>query len=235
MFVTATGTGIGKTYVAAHLIRYLRRLGRPVRAFKPVVTGCTTQTLAASDSALLLAALDEPLSAERLDAISPWRYRAALGPIAAAALEGRSIDFNAIAAFIGDAFRAAPAEWTVVEGLGGIMVPFDEEHTLLDLLMQASVPAVVVCGTYLGALSHALTALDVLRARSITIATVVLNESGAGSVSLDDTAAALAPFVQRAESRLISLRRDPSPDELDAMCEAVLLGLSAQPRCGHGR
>jgi dethiobiotin synthetase len=228
MFVTGTGTGIGKTYVAAQLIRHLRRLGATVRAFKPVVTGYSAETVAQTDCAALLDALAEPHSAERIDVISPWRFRAALGPIGAAALEGRGIDFEAIAAFTGAVFRASPAQYTIVEGLGGVMVPFDEEHTLLDLLSAAAVPAIVVTGTYLGALSHSLTALEVLFARGIPIATVIVNETDAASVSLDQTAFALAPFATRVGSRLVCLRRNPTPCELASLCEAVLLDLRAE-------
>src|ERR1035438_4429699 len=107
MFVTGTGTGIGKTYVAAQLIRHLRRLGETVRAFKPVVTGYSVETMAQTDCAALLDALAEPHSGERVDAISPWRFRAALGPIGAAALEGRRIDFEAIAAFTSAVLRTS--------------------------------------------------------------------------------------------------------------------------------
>jgi dethiobiotin synthetase len=222
LFVTATGTGIGKTYVAARLVEHLRRRGNEVRAFKPVVTGYAEHTIDESDSAVLLAALGEPASPDRIGIVSPWRYRAPLGPIAAAAAEGRRIDFGAIASFVVEVFRASGTAFTVVEGLGGVMVPFDEEHTLLDLLTRAAVPAIVVTGTYLGSLSHTLSALEVLRARSVQVAGVVVNESFASAITVDATAAALAPFVKRSGSRVVGLRHDPTPGELAAMCEAVL-------------
>jgi dethiobiotin synthetase len=226
IYVTGTGTGIGKTYVAAHLIRQLRGRRHTVRAYKPVVTGYTEQTMGSSDSALLLQALAEPISTKTIDAVSPWRYRAALGPIGAAALEGRRIDFTAIAAFTAHVLRqAVAAEFTIVEGLGGVMVPFDEQHTLLDLIALAAVPAVVVTGSYLGSLSHSLTALEVLCARGIRLAAVVVNESCASTVSLEQTVFALTPFVQRMGSPLVRLPRDPAKGDLDAMCETILAGL----------
>jgi dethiobiotin synthetase len=225
VFITATGTDAGKTYVAAHVIRYLRRHGHTVRALKPVITGYTTGTAASSDCATLLDALGRPVCRETLDGISPWRYRAALAPVTAAALENRNIDFEAIAAFTVGALRSSPAAFTVIEGLGGVMVPFDGEHTVLDLLSRCAVPAVVVTGTYLGALSHTLTALDVLAARGVAIASVIVNASAAATVTLEQTAAALAPFVSKFGTRLVRLRRDPTAAEIETMCAAILHGL----------
>jgi dethiobiotin synthetase len=228
VFVTGSGTDVGKTYVAAGFIRHLRRLGRTVRAFKPVITGYRIEMLAQSDCAALLAALGEPLSPQNVEAISPWRYRAALGPSSAAALEGKRVDFEAIAAFTIKALRAAPADFTIVEGLGGVMVPFDDEHTVLDLIALAAVPAIVVGGTYLGALSHTLSALEVVVARGIPIPAIVVNESSTSTVTLEQTASALTPFAKRLGSRLIPLRRNPNPDELETVCEAVLAGLNPE-------
>lgn len=227
LFVTAAGTGIGKTYVAARLVEYLRRRGDDVRAFKPVVTGYAAHTMAESDCAVLLAALGEPVSPERIEAVSPWRYRAPLGPIAAAAAEGRRIDFGAIARFVGDAVHASGTGFTIVEGLGGVMVPFDEEHTLLDLVTLSALPAIVVTGTYLGSLSHTLSALEVLTARGVPVAGVVVNESFASAITVDDTASTLAPFARRIGSGVFGLRHDPTPAQLASMCEAVLGALDS--------
>jgi dethiobiotin synthetase len=230
VFITGTGTDVGKTYVAVQLIRHLRRQRQTVHAFKPVVTGYTPDTMAASDCAALLAALDEPITDEAVNAISPWRYRAALGPGTAAMLEGRNVHFSAIAAFTLEVLQASVADFTIVEGLGGVMVPFDDEHTLLDLLAVAAVPAVVVAGTYLGSLSHTLTALDALAARGISIASLVVNESSGSAVTLEQTACALKPFVRKLGSTLVKLRREPAPSDIATMCEAVI-GAAAQ--CRH--
>jgi dethiobiotin synthetase len=222
VFITATGTDAGKTYVAAHVIRYLRRRGRAVSAIKPVITGYTAETASSSDCATLLDALGQPVSQAALDAVSPWRYRAPLAPVSAAALENKSVDFEALAAFTVGAVRNSPAAFTVVEGLGGVMVPFDAEHTVLDLLSVCALPAVVVTGTYLGALSHTLTALEVLAARGVTVDCVVVNASDGSTVTPEQTAEALMPFVTKRGARLVRLRRDPTASEIEAMCAAIL-------------
>src|SRR5580704_6177542 len=99
IFITATGTDIGKTFVAASLIGHFRQMGRLVDAIKPVVSGFDPAAAAASDSGILLDALGLPVTAAEIDRISPWRFRAALSPDLAAARAGRSIDVDAVVAF----------------------------------------------------------------------------------------------------------------------------------------
>jgi dethiobiotin synthetase len=221
LFVTGTGTDVGKTYVAVALIRHLRQRGCTVRALKPLVTGITSEMTSVSDCAQLLRALDEQVTAATLEAVSPWRYRAPLGPATAAALEGKYVDFNAVAAFTVQALRTPSAQYTLVEGLGGVMVPLDDERTLIDLMCLAAVPVIVVAGTYLGSLSHTLSAVDALSVRGIPIAAVIVNESSESTVKLDQTVSALRPFVERLGIRLSPLPRNPTRQEITTMCEAV--------------
>src|SRR5579864_6359772 len=93
IFISATGTGVGKTLVTAGLIRHCRARGEAVDALKPVVSGFDPAMLAASDPGVLLAALGRPLTLDEACRISPWRFAAPLSPDMAAAREGRAIDF----------------------------------------------------------------------------------------------------------------------------------------------
>lgn len=226
VFVTGTGTDIGKTYIAVGLIRSLRSRGRTVRAFKPVVTGFSAASARTSDCAALIEALGERVSDQAIQTVSPWRYAAPLAPGTAAALEGRRLDFPAIAAFAAGLGTAVPGAFTVVEGLGGVMVPLDGEHTLIDLISAAGLPALLVAGTYLGALSHALTAVEALVSRRISLAAVVVNESGGSSVSLDQTARALEPFVTKHGSRLVCVRRNADAAAFEVIAAASLSAFS---------
>ena len=193
-FVTGSGTEIGKTFVTAALIHSLRRLGRPVAALKPVSSGFDPAHPEDSDPGALLAALGEPMSTQTLDRIAPWRFRAPLSPDMAASRENRSIDFAKLVEHSRSAVAAAP-DTLLIEGIGGVMVPLDERHTVLDWVAALRLPAIVVSGSYLGAISHALTALDALRSRSLAIAALVVNETPQSSVVPADTAATIARFA----------------------------------------
>jgi len=193
IFVSATGTDVGKTFVTAGLVRHLLKDGSAVDAIKPVVSGFDPTAIEASDPGALLAALGRPLTIEEAERISPWRFAAPLSPDMAARREGRAIDFGAVTDFC-RAAMAARRGHLFVEGIGGIMVPLDASHTVLDLITQLRLPLLLVAGTYVGTISHTLTALQVLTRRNLDVAAVIVSESQGSAASLDDTVATIARF-----------------------------------------
>ena len=206
-FVTSTGTDIGKTFVTAGLIRYLRESNQPVAAFKPIVSGYDSSVAETSDPAVLLSALGRPVSADEVERMAPWRFRAPLSPDLAAAREGRRVDFDKLIAFSRAAIKAATGP-LFIEGVGGIMVPLDGQRTVLDWMTALNIPLLLVVGGYLGTISHTLTALDVLAQRKLTIAAIVVSESERDPVALDDTVASIERFSNGVE--VVGLPRLPA-------------------------
>jgi len=197
VFVTSTGTGIGKTFVTAGLIRHLRQAGRTVGAIKPIVSGFDPAIAENSDPGILLKALGRPVTPEEIARISPWRFQAALSPDFAARREGRSIDFAALIDF---SQRAMAANETLcIEGVGGVMVPLDTRHTVLDWMTALRLPPILVVGSYLGTLSHTLTALHVLAQRNLSTAAIVVSETPGSPAPLDETVATIARFADLIE------------------------------------
>ena len=206
-FVTSTGTDIGKTFVTAALIRYMRESNQPVTALKPIVSGYDSSVVETSDPAVLLAALGRQTSAEEVERIAPWRFRAPLAPDLAAAREGRSIDFDKVVEFSRAAVKGAKGP-LFIEGVGGIMVPLNGRRTVLDWMTALDIPLLLVVGGYLGTISHTLTALDVLAQRKLTIAAIVVSESDRDAVALDDTVASIERFSNGVE--VVGLPRLPA-------------------------
>jgi dethiobiotin synthetase len=195
IFVTGTGTDVGKTFLSAALIRHWRAAGHAVAAYKPVASGFDPATEQASDPGVLLGALGRPIT--DIETISPWRFAAPLSPDMAAAREGRTLDFEAIVEF---SHRAATsAERVLIEGVGGIMVPLDERHTVLDWMSTLRLPVLLVAGSYLGTISHTLTALRVLAQRNLTVVAVAVSESAVPGAPLDETVATIARFADLIE------------------------------------
>src|SRR5262249_56901470 len=91
VFITATGTDIGKTFLTAGLIRHIRGAGCAVAAIKPIVSGFDPGAWEESDPAVLLAALGRPVALEEVERISPWRFKVPLSPHMAGRREGRAI------------------------------------------------------------------------------------------------------------------------------------------------
>jgi dethiobiotin synthetase len=195
IFITATGTDVGKTFVAVSLIRHFRQMGRLVDALKPVVSGFDPAQAAASDPGLLLHALGLPVTAQEIDRISPWRFRAALSPDLAALLEGRSIDVDTVVTFCQSAIEQRE-DILLIEGVGGVMVPLDDQRTILDVMMALQLPLILVAGSYLGTISHTLTALDALYQRSLRVLAIIVSETPGSTVPLDDTVATIARFAE---------------------------------------
>ena len=194
LFVTGTGTDIGKTYVSCALIRALKAKGAVVDAFKPVVSGFDPKDAAGSDPARLAAALGAPGDVFR---IAPRRYRAPLSPNIAARLEGDTLALDDMV--IDAVARAAELRdgLLLVEGAGGVMSPLTDGETNLDMIAALGAPVLLVAGSYLGTISHVLTALVALRAAKARVAAVVMSES-LDAPDLTQTADALAPFLDGA-------------------------------------
>jgi dethiobiotin synthetase len=193
LFITATGTDIGKTFVTTGLIRALRRHGRRVAALKPIATGFDQKNFATSDAALLLEACGRDVDFDAITAISPWRFAAPFSPDIAAAQENKVIDVAAVHRFCVNAIAEAD-DVLLIEGIGGLMVPLDAKATVCDLIAALKVPTILVAGTYLGSLSHTLTALEVAQKRDLPIAALVLNETKNSSVTMEATRESLSHF-----------------------------------------
>ncbi len=214
VFITGSGTGVGKTFVAANLLLHLRKRGQRVRALKPVVSGFDPANPSGSDPAILIEAAGRKVTPEELDRVSPWRFRAPLSPDMAARAEKRAIDFDAVTGFC----RSAIAEGgiTVIEGIGGIMVPLDDRRTVLDFMVALSLPLVLVGGSYLGTLSHTLSSQEVLLQRELDLRAIAISESDGTPPPFEATLASLTSF---AKAPLLGLRREGPPGRNEASFE----------------
>ena len=172
LFVTGTDTGAGKTFVTAALAAALTEQGLSVGVFKPIETGCELREgrRVGADCEKLLAA-----AGGRQDPSTVASYLFALpaAPLVAAAAERVSIDIERVARdFVA---VASTHDFTLVEGAGGIMVPICESFTYLDLVRRLALPVLVVVGSRLGCINHALLTLSVLDTAGATTAGFVVN------------------------------------------------------------
>ncbi|HXA37849.1 MAG TPA: dethiobiotin synthase [Phenylobacterium sp.] len=205
LFVLGAHTEIGKTHVACGLLRAAREAGLTVDALKPVVSGFAAGDWSDSDPGRLLAAMGRPLVEEELERLAPWRLVAPLAPPMAAQAEGRPLPFADVAAFCQGRIEASRADLMIVEGVGGLMSPLADGATCLDLLEGLGSPSVLVGGAYLGAVSHTLTALEVLRGRGRAPAGIIVSEDAdpqapdfMGTVALVSQHAGQTPVVPAA-------------------------------------
>ena len=216
-FVTGSGTDIGKTFICAGLLAHWRARGLAPAAFKPVVSGFDMADAEGSDPAVLLRALGRPVTQDQLKTITLERFKAPLSPDQAAALEGRAISLAPLVATCRKmAERPGPV---LIEGAGGVMTPLNVETTMLDLAVALGLPVVFVAGSYLGALSHALTGLAAIEGRGLKLAAVIVNESAEGSVGLGQTCISLKG---RTKAPIVAVPRD-APSKVWTELSAALL------------
>jgi len=172
IFVAGTDTGVGKTLIAAALLRALAGRGMRVVGMKPVAAGCvpTAHGLRNEDVAALTSAANVEAP---IDLINPYRFEPAIAPHIAAARSGVTISL----ARIRDAFVAlsAMANWVVVEGAGGLLVPLNDREDFADLARLLELQVVLVVGMRLGCLNHALLTAEAIRERGLRLSGWVAN------------------------------------------------------------
>jgi len=175
IFITATGTEIGKTIVAGLITRQRRALGLPVMAIKPIISGVTAETMADSDTGHLIRAMGREVTPDSIEIVSPFRYSAPLAPQMAAKAEGKTLYASDVIEACKETMSEHP--FTLVEGVGGAHVPLDGSLLTADWITALDLPAIVVAGSYLGTMSHTLATMEALTARGIDVRGIVVNES----------------------------------------------------------
>jgi dethiobiotin synthetase len=230
VLVSGTDTGAGKTLVTATLAAGLAARQVRIGVAKPVETGCAGPE--ATDAATLRAAAgsDEPL-----EAICPYRFPEPLAPSLAAERVGATIDLAALVDHLRR--RATLYDLLLIEGAGGLLVPLTRTVSFADLARKLGASVLLVVGSRLGAINHALLTLEVLAARGLHTPGYVLSPLVApGDLAVDTNAALLAastrvpclgalPWIADAADLLAGLRSDdpvPARARLAALAHAHL-------------
>jgi dethiobiotin synthetase len=195
IFVTGTDTGIGKTVVAAALLRALAAAGCRAVGMKPVATGLAPGEAVHEDARALVAAGN--VAAAPAD-VNPYSFVPPIAPELAARTAGATIDLDCIAAAY--ARLAAASDAIVVEGAGGVLVPLGRAIDMLDIPARLGLPVLLVVGIRLGCLNHALLSALAISARGLVLAGWVANRIDMDMREGDSNVAALvdrlpAPLV----------------------------------------
>jgi dethiobiotin synthetase len=166
LFLTGTGTGVGKTFVAIELLRWLRCHGIRAVGMKPISCGDR------EDARRLLAASAEGISIEELNPV--W-LQSPVAPSVAAQIEQVEIDLGRIQ----DCFRNLSERFdtVIVEGVGGWLVPITADLFVSDFAKQLELPVAIVAENRLGCLNHVLLTLESVRRRGLVCAGVILKQT----------------------------------------------------------
>jgi dethiobiotin synthetase len=208
LFVTGTGTDVGKTVLSAALLAAIAAAGKRVRAHKPVVTGLDDRSQSGwpPDHELLAS-----IAGMRGEEVAPLRYGPAVSPDLAARLAGETID---PAALIARARAAANGEETlIVEGVGGLLVPLAKELTVRDLAVALGLPLLIAAAPGLGTINHTLLTVDAARASGLDVCAVVLTPWPGQPSELEQSNR--ATIARLGEVEVVGLGRIMSPTAAD--------------------
>ena len=167
VFVTGTGTEVGKTVVAAAIAHSLAAEGHRVAVFKPAVTGL--EGPGEPDHALLRRAAG---SGQSDDEVAPYRHGPPASPHLAAAEAGEEIDPARLLAVARAA--ADEADALVCEGVGGLLVPLRLDYLVRDFAVELALPLVVAAPPGLGTINHTLLTIESARGAGLDVVAVVL-------------------------------------------------------------
>jgi dethiobiotin synthetase len=194
LFITGTGTGVGKTYVGALIARALRDAGKRVGVYKPVASGCERRgdALVSPDAMALWDAAGRPGS---ISQVCPQIFSAPLAPHLAARAEGKTVDSELLRD--GVDFWLDSSDIVIVEGAGGLMSPISDDDYNADLAADLGFPLIVVAENALGTINATLQTFITARTFGdrLEVAGFVLNS--AKSASEDPSVASNANELSR--------------------------------------
>ena len=189
-FVTGTDTEVGKTTIAAGLLRAARLAGWSTAAAKPVASGCevTAEGLRNSDALALLGECTLPLAYEE---VNPFAFAPAIAPHLAAHEAGVELSVARLLPAVRRVLGRG-AEFMLVEGAGGWRVPLAGRETLSDLAIALRLPVILVVGVRLGCINHALLSAEAIERDGLQLAGWVANIVDPHAARLEENLATLA-------------------------------------------
>jgi dethiobiotin synthetase len=164
IFVTATDTEVGKTYVSCKILEALKGLGINCGCFKPVSTGDRNDA-----NALIKASHIK----ECPEVVTPVFFKNPMSPYGASLLENKKFDFKKIEKTF--KYFVDKYDFTVVEGVGGVLVPLKKDFFVSDLIKKFKFPVVVVARYNLGTINHTLLTIKKLKNDNQKILGIILN------------------------------------------------------------
>lgn len=219
LFIMGTDTNVGKTLVSCSLVRWLRAAGIDGVGFKPVATGEVPGEW--SDAVGLHEASG---CCEPIERICPFRFKLAVAPTIAARHEGIEADINLARWAVSELCSRHKA--VIVEGVGGVLAPLDEDTLVLDFAVQLGFPILLVCRASLGTINHTLLSLREIERSQLPLAGIVMNVTQASDMPMvDETIAEIERISKRKISAVIPylahVKNGPAPTRTAMFARAM--------------
>ena len=171
LFVTATDTDIGKTYVCAGLAYALKKLGIDVGIMKPFACGVKQKIGFSSNDLTILT--NAAMVDDTEDIINPFFFPIPASPYTAAKNLGVKIDIE----YVMECFRKLDEihDIVLVEGIGGIMTPILKDYAIIDLIKDLMANTIIVTSSKIGTVNHTVLTCNMCKNMSIPIKGLIIN------------------------------------------------------------
>ncbi len=191
--ISGIDTDIGKSIATGLLGRYLLGLGRSVTTQKICQTGCVGIS---EDLCTHRRLMDLDLQPEDREGLTcPYIFKEPCSPHLAARLEGKTMDLRRITAATDELRRRY--DYVLLEGVGGLMVPLQQDVLLADYLSEHDYTHVLVSCSRLGSINHTLAAMEILARRKMEIAGIIYNRfMDTNEAIAEDTRRCIAHFMR---------------------------------------
>jgi dethiobiotin synthetase len=223
LFVTGTGTDVGKTILSAALVAAIHAAGRPVRACKPIVSGIGGPPGAWPADHVLLGSL----CGLQPEEVSPLRYGAAVSPHLAAKMLAKPVHASEVIAIATDAAAQAATQGAtlIVEGLGGLLAPLTDELSVRSLAVRLGLPLLIAAPPGLGTINHALLSLEAARTARLHPLAVVLTPWPAEPSAIERSNRETIERLGEVEVTVLPHISPPGPDvDADAAARLAVAG-----------
>jgi dethiobiotin synthetase len=222
LFITGTDTGVGKTVVAAALIRALVREGLRVAGMKPVASGSTLTAdgLRNADALALMRAANIEAPYE---VVNPYCFAPPIAPHIAAHDQNERVDLALLRERY--ALLAASADCVIVEGAGGWLAPISTNASMADLAAALALPVVLVVGLRLGCLNHAFLSARAIGTHAAGLAGWIGNRIDPAFERAAENIATLEAHLAQAAALIPYAAPAPETVELSAHAARHLVGL----------
>lgn len=187
LFITGTGTDVGKTYVTGLIVKKLREAGKNPGYYKAAMSGNDRRadgTLIPGDALQVktVSGIEQPL-----EEMCPYVYETAVSPHLASRIEGNPVRMEAVE----QGFRAVceKYDYVTMEGSGGILCPicFDEARIQLeDIIKALHLPCLIIADAGLGTINQVVLTVEYMRARDISVKGILFNHFHPGDVMEED-------------------------------------------------
>jgi len=217
LFVTATDTNVGKTWVGSRLIIELKKRDLNVQARKPVESGWPTTTdVSETDAWKLARAMGQT---DALDVVCPNRFSAALSPDRAAMLEGETITLQQLRQ---DCLNeVSESDFLYVEGAGGFYSPICNDGLNADLAVSLELPVLLIVEDRLGCINQALLNVEAIAKQGLNLTAIALNKpnQSEAEMAMDN----FSDIQKRVDCEVISIDyNQSSSDSIEQLAQIVI-------------